>query len=151
MFSPSAWVKRRGRVELDAALAAAKGETHERALPGHHRSEGFDVIEGHAWMVADAALEWPKEVVVLDAITFEQPDFAVVHFDREVDDEFVLRLTQDRRYVRFELRSDGGAVEVVLNHSKEVILFRDRYRRTRYRLRAGSFGITHGSAVHSRH
>ena len=83
MFSPSACVKRRVmrwsssretwvRVELDAALAAAERDAHERALPRHHRGERLHVVERDGLVVAHAALEGPEQVVVLDAIALEE-------------------------------------------------------------------------------
>ena len=121
----------RVRVELDAALAAAERHAHERALPGHHRRERLDVVERDRRVETHTALERSEQVVVLDSIALEELHLAVVHADREVDDELVLRLAQDRADVFCEIERACCAVEVVLDDLEEVVLLDDdRTRRS---------------------
>ncbi len=111
-------------VALHAALAATVGEPHQRALPGHHGGERLAVIEGDIFVVADAALEGPQDVRVLDAVALEEADVAVIHAHREVDDDLVLGLRQDGADVRLEADGIGGLVEVALDDLEEVVLLR---------------------------
>ena len=82
-------------IDDHAALAAAVGDVHHRALPGHPHGQGLDLVEGHVLVVADAALGRAAAEVVLDAVAGEDLDAAVVHLDREVDDQLAPRLAQD--------------------------------------------------------
>ena len=119
------------RVELDAALAAAERDAHQRALPRHHRSERLDVVERDRRVVTHTALERSEQVVVLDAVALEELHLTVVHADREVDDELVLRLAQDRPNVIGQIDRAGCAVEIVLDDLEEVVLLHDdRARRS---------------------
>ncbi len=126
MFSPSAWVKRRVMrcsscretecgSNLMPPLPPPKGRRMSGRLPRHHRRERLDVVERDLRVVAHPALERAEQVVVLDAVALEEPHFAAVHADGEVDDELVLRLAEDRLDVRLDLRDLRGAVEVVLD------------------------------------
>ena len=118
------------RVELDAALAAAERQVHERALPRHHRRERLQVVERDALVVADAALVRPEQVVVLDAVALEEPDRTVIHLHREVDDDLVLRLAQDRRDVRREVDEPRGLFEVALDDLEELVFRLGAWART---------------------
>ncbi len=112
----------RVRIELDAALATAEGKAHQRRLPRHHRGERLHVVERDLRVEADAALERPEDVVVLDAVALEQAHLAAVHLHGEVDDELILGLAQDGLDVRLDLRDLAGALQVVLHHLVEVVL-----------------------------
>ena len=59
------------RVADDAALAAAEGDVHHGALPGHPRGQGADRVDGLVGVEADAALARAAGVVVLDAEALE--------------------------------------------------------------------------------
>ena len=61
-------------VDDHAALAAAVGDAHDRALPGHPHREGLDLVEADVLVVADAALGRPAAQVVLDAVAGEDLD-----------------------------------------------------------------------------
>ena len=58
-------------VDDDAALAAAVGDVHHGALPGHPHRQRADLVQGHVLVVADAALGRAAAEVVLDAIAGE--------------------------------------------------------------------------------
>ncbi len=113
----------RVRVELDAAFAAPERQTHKSAFPRHHRRERFHIVERDLRVVAHPALERPQEIVVLHAITLEEANLPAVHPDREVHDQLVLRLGQDRLHVRLDLSDPGGPVEVILNRLVKVVFF----------------------------
>ena len=66
------------------------------------------------------ALVGAEDVVVLDPVALEEPDGAVVHPHREVDDDLVLRLAEDRPDVGVELDRVGRAVELRGRHLVEV-------------------------------
>ena len=55
-------------VDRHAALAAAVGDAHHGALPGHPHGQGADLVEGHVLVVAQAALGGPAAEVVLHAV-----------------------------------------------------------------------------------
>ncbi len=115
-------LRHRARVELDAALAAAVRQAHQRALPRHHRRERLDLVERHHRRVAHAALERTEDVVVLNAVALEEPHLAVIHLHREVHDDLVLRLAEDGRDVRREVDHLRRPIEVPLHDAEEVVL-----------------------------
>ena len=95
MFSPSEWVKRRTTrsssvsekergVHRHATLGAAERESEQRALEGHPRGEGPDLVEVDGGMEADTALVGAEHVVVLDAVALEDLVVAAVALDGEV-------------------------------------------------------------------
>ncbi len=72
----------------DSALGSAKGNVDDGALPGHPGGEGADFIESDIWGVADAAFGGAAGDGVLDPVTGEDFDGAVVHAYGNVNDEF---------------------------------------------------------------
>jgi len=70
---------------------------------------------------AEAAFVWAAGVVVLDSVAFEEFVVSVVHFDWEVDHDFIFWLSEDDACAVFEVdricgdehRIDGLGVEVV--------------------------------------
>ena len=107
-------------IDDDAALGAAVGDVDDRALPGHPHRQGLDLVEGHALVVADAALGRAAAQVVLDAIAGEDLDAAVVHLHREVDDQLAPRLAQDPAQAGIEVQPLGRQVELLLGHLPRV-------------------------------
>ena len=66
--------RQRLRVADDAALGAAEGEVHQRALPRHPHRERLHLVERDAGVVADAALRRAARDVVRDAPAGEDAD-----------------------------------------------------------------------------
>ena len=95
-------------VDDDAALAAAIGDAHDGALPGHPHREGLDLVEGDVLVVADAALGWASAEVVLDAIAREHAHRTVVHLHREVDVQLALGLRSTWRRPGSRLRRSAA-------------------------------------------
>ncbi len=110
------------RVELHAALGASERDVHERALPRHHRAQGFEVVERDRLVEAQATLVWAQQVVVLDAVALEHLHRPVIHRDGEMDDQLVLRLREHRAHVGGDSDLLGGSVEVSLNDLEELVL-----------------------------
>ena len=106
-------------VDLDAAFSAAEGETHDGAFHGHPGGEGLAVFEGHFGVEADAALVGSEDVVVLDAVAFEDFVGAVVELDGEVDDVFIFGLAEDGLDVFGGLEDVAGAVDGGDGHGEE--------------------------------
>ena len=104
-------------------------DLHEGALPGHHRAERLEIVERNALVVANPPLERAEDIGMLNAVPFEEPDFAVVHTDGEMHDDLVLGLAQNQPDVLGEIDDPGGAVEVVLHHFEELVLGRARLTR----------------------
>jgi hypothetical protein len=102
------------------------------------------VIEADLVMEADAALEGPEDVVVLDPVALDEPIPAVIHLRREVDHQFVLRLGQDQlepgRQVHHVRRLKDHRVDLVehvvrLERQVELLvdgLYGHRHRATSY-------------------
>ena len=107
-------------VDDHAALAAAEGDAHDGALPGHPHREGLDLVDADVLVVADAALGRAATQVVLDAVALEDLDDAVVHLDREVDVQLAPGLTQDLAQAGVEVELLGGDVELLLRHVPRV-------------------------------
>jgi hypothetical protein len=75
------------RFAPDAALGAAIGQVHRRVLDRHPGGQRHHLLERHVGVVAHAALAGAARQVVLDAKALEVRDRAVVHLDRDVDDQ----------------------------------------------------------------
>ena len=94
-------------------------------------------------VIADAALVGAEDVVVLDAVAFEELVAAVVHPDGEVDDELVFGLREDGRHLARQVHRLGRFFELGLDDGVEVaLLLQGRVRRADGRrtvLRWGSF------------
>ena len=83
------------RVEGDTTLGASERDVAERRLPGHPGGQRLYLVQVDHGVESDPTLVGPEQVVVLDPVTAEHPELAVVHPDREVDDDLVLRLGED--------------------------------------------------------
>ena len=101
-------------VDDDPALAAAVGDADDRALPGHPHGEGLDLVERHVLVIAQPALGRSAPEVVLDAVSGEDLDAAVVHGDREVDGQLAARLAQDAAHADVHAEPLGRQVELAL-------------------------------------
>ena len=92
--SSSRWLER-GGVDGDTALGAAVREIRERALPGHPHRERLDLVDVGRRMEPETALGRAASHVVLDAVSLEHADTAVVHLHRETHDQLPSNLTQN--------------------------------------------------------
>ncbi len=63
-----------GGVDLDAALAAAVGDVHDRAFPGHHGRKALDLVQVDVRVIPDAALARPTRRRMLHAVALEDLD-----------------------------------------------------------------------------
>ena len=79
----------------DATLGSAEGDVDDGALPGHPAGEGADFVERDVGRVADASLGGAAGLGVLDAVTGEDLDGAVIHGDGDVDDDFAGGIAED--------------------------------------------------------
>ena len=70
---------------------------------GRLRLERLELIETDLLVVAYSSLVGAHHVVVLDPISFEDAGLTVVHSHREVHDQLVLRLGEDRLVPRLQL------------------------------------------------
>ena len=86
--------QRRG-VDGDTALGAAVGEVRERALPCHPHRERLDLVDVGRRMEPETTLGRTASHVVLDAVSLEHADAAVVHLHRETHDQLPSNLTQN--------------------------------------------------------
>ena len=101
-------------VDDHAALATAVRNADDRAFPGHPHGEGLDLVERDVLVVAQATLGGPAAQVVLDAVTGEDLDLAVVHRDREMDGQLAARLTQDAAHADVHAQPLGRQIELAL-------------------------------------
>ena len=126
------------RVELDAAFAAAEGQIHQRALPGHHRTQCFEVIQRSVLVVTHPALVRAKDVRVLDAVALEYAVLTAIHAHWKVNDDFVLRLAQNAADVLRHLNQLGRVIQIILDDLEEFVFGSVRGGRGvgRYRLHA---------------
>jgi len=62
-----------------AALGSAKGQIHQRVLPGLQHGQRHHLIAVDRIVVTNAALERPPRVVVLSAIAGEDLDVPIIH------------------------------------------------------------------------
>ena len=104
--------RKAGRIDLDAALGAAEGDVDDRRLPGHPGGQRPDLVDVDGGVVAKAAFVRAQHVVVLHAVAREHLDPAVVHLDREVDDDLVGGLSEDLADLGIEAHEVRGLVEL---------------------------------------
>src|SRR6185295_18607952 len=74
-------------IHLDPALGAVVGQVDYRAFPGHPGGERLHLVEGHLGMEADASLGGPARYVVLHAVALDDLPGAVVHLERDRNDQ----------------------------------------------------------------
>ncbi len=104
----------------DAALAAAQGDIHHGALPGHPGRQGADGVDRLAAVEADAALVGAAGVVVLDAETVEDLGGAVVHVHRQRDVQLAQGPAQQFVHSRVQLQEFCGFVQLPLRHLERI-------------------------------
>ncbi len=95
----------------DAALGAAEGNVHHRALPGHPARQRAHFVERDVGRIANAALGRAAGDGVLHPISGEDLQLSVVHVDRDVDDDLAVGLLQHPPQPFVELQFFGSQVE----------------------------------------
>jgi hypothetical protein len=83
-----------GWVNADAAFGAAVRQVDRRVLDRHPRRQCHDFFERDIGVVAHAAFAGAARQAVLDAVTLEMRDAAIVHFDGNIDDQAALGAAQ---------------------------------------------------------
>ena len=99
------------RIANYAALGAAERNIHDCALPGHPTGKGADFIERDIGRVAHAAFGGATGNGVLYPESGEDFELAVVHGDRNVNDEFAVGILQDFPYAFIEVELLRGKVK----------------------------------------
>ena len=82
------------RIDADAALGTAVRQVDRGALDGHPGGQGHHFVQIDVRVEADTAFARPTRQVVLYAETFEVTDGAIVHLQRDIDNQSALRMTQ---------------------------------------------------------
>ena len=123
------------RVARDAAFGAPEGKMHERRLPGHPHRERPNLVEPHLRAVADPSLGRAEHRAVVDPVSREEADRAVVHRDREMYDEFAVRSGQVFADAALEREMVGGGLELVHRHLPRIL---SRHRCCLFRNSGGS-------------
>jgi hypothetical protein len=108
------------RLDLDAAFAAAERDVVQGALVGHPGGESLHLIEIGLVVVAHAALVGAEQVVVLNPVALEHLPLAIVHANREVDDQLVLGLGQNVADVRLQIDDVGGLGNLLDRDVEEI-------------------------------
>ena len=119
--------RERGRVDDDAALAAAQRDVRHGAFPGHPGRQRAHHVERLGRVEADAALVGAARVVVLDAEALEDLDRAVVHAHRDAEVELAHRPAQHFGDLRVEVELLGHLIELLLRHFEFIELFSHDY------------------------
>jgi hypothetical protein len=143
-----ALLKARAGSNLMPPLAPPKGMSMSAHFHVIMAAERLHVVEAHRLVVAEAALVWPQEVVVLDAVALEEAGCSVIHLHGEVHDDLALGLREDRREVRREVDDLRRSLEVALNDGEELVLgvfFGFRWSDLRGRRHSASFRAPPGS------
>ncbi len=122
-----------------AALGAAEGQAHQRALPRHPHRERLDLVPGDGRVVADAALRGAAGDVVGDAVAAEDTDRAVVHRHRDRDLDRLLALLEDVDQVRIDPEGRPDSPQLLPRELERILPEM-----------GGSFGRGHRSLLLSR-
>ena len=75
-------------------------------------------------MEAQTSLRRPTREVVLNAVAGEHVNAAIVHVNREVNDEFALDLAQDLAEAILEIKDVSRPVELLLGDDIGTLCFR---------------------------
>ena len=109
------------RVADDAALGAAEGQAHQRALPGHPHRERLDLVARDRRVVADPALRRAAGDVVGDAVAAEDAHRAVVHRHRDRDLDRLLALLEDVDQVGVDRERLPDAAQLLARQLERVL------------------------------
>ena len=99
-----------------AALGAAVGQIHERALPGHPHGERAALVQRDVGVIAEAAFDGAFGGIVLDAKAGEHAHLAVVHLDREVHDQLTLAGAQIDVHILVQMHEVFDTFELPQGH-----------------------------------
>ena len=108
-------------VTRDPALRAAERDVHQRALPRHPHGERLDLVERDVGVVPDPALRRPARDVVRHPVSLKRLDRAVVHDDRDRDDDGLLAFPQNLDQVLVDLEDLADLAKLVLGELERVL------------------------------
>ncbi len=94
-----------------STLGATEGNVDYGALPGHPTGQGADFVEGNVGRVAQAALGRTARDRVLHPEAGEDFEMAVVHHDRNVQDDLPGGIPQDLHQSLVQVQLLGSKVE----------------------------------------
>jgi len=105
------------RVDAHAALGAAEGHADHCVLDAHPAGQSHHLGQANVLMEAHAALARAARGIVLHAVTLEVRDPAVVHPDRNIDDEDAFGALQRFHQIRKLAQGRRGAFDLLQKHT----------------------------------
>src|SRR6185312_9628260 len=113
------------RIANHAALGAAKGNVHHRALPRHPRGERFHFIAIDVRIESNPSLGRTTRRVVQHAIAGEHLDLPVVHEDGDRQRDLFFGVAEDLVEARFQIEQLGCPVEPRHHVLERVVLVQE--------------------------
>src|SRR5439155_9761683 len=95
----------------DASLGSAEWDIHYRTLPSHPARERSDLVESDVGSVTDAAFRGAAGNRMLHAKSGEDLELAIVHRDRDMNNELAVRILQNFPQAFIEIEFLSGEVE----------------------------------------
>ena len=112
----------------DAAFGAAEGNVDDGALPRHPGGQGAHLVQRDIGGEADAAFAWAARDGMLDAVSGEDFQAAIVQLDGDVDGDFFGRGAQGLALAVVQIEAGGGLVKAGFGGQPGVFLLLERQR-----------------------
>src|SRR5579872_364269 len=106
----------------DAALGAAVRQTDHRALPGHQHRQRPDLVQGHIRMVADPALRRAEDRAVVNPVSGEHLDRAILALHRERHGQLAFRIHEELAHTALERQQVRRLVELLTCDHPRIFL-----------------------------
>src|SRR5208282_3424862 len=104
----------------DTTFGAAKRDVYDRGFPSHQRRQCPHVIGIQRWMKTQAAFGWSARGIVLEAVSAEDRQFAVVTLDRNRDMMLGLKRQQQSLDARSQVHDPRSLADVVIGGFKGI-------------------------------
>src|SRR5258708_6111677 len=111
------------RIADHAALRATVGDVHYRAFPGHPGRQRLHLIQADVGVVADSTLRRSEGKAVLDPISLEDANRAIVHSGGNADDQTALRLDENLPNAGVELEVFRRSGELLVGDMERIEVF----------------------------
>src|SRR5437764_4511907 len=99
------------RIANDAALGAAERNIHHGTFPGHPAGQGANLVQGDIGRITNSALGRAACDGVLHTESGENFQLAIVHHDRNVNDDFASGITQNLHNAFVQVELVRGQIE----------------------------------------
>src|SRR5262245_37413234 len=111
------------RVAHDATLSTTVGDVGGSTFPCHERSECLHLVQRDVGVIAYSAFGWSASDVVLNPVAIEDSDRAIVHTDRQRNDELPFHVRHDFTQVKRQFQNVGCRFKTSAHHVEQAASF----------------------------